>query len=171
MTINLFIYKGSVRYTLVFCNWKCGFNPIFFNKFRFKIGILNLNLSFPILKYVYQNRPKCTKSNWLDRNGLHGLNWTGVDWNEQKWTLMVNQKLDYLQFVHSVIQIQKGCPNTRRSSMCKKVVQHRSTWMTSQHLEILKENLYHKAYNLDHVLLFWSISKILIYHCNFPLNS
>ena len=40
-------------------------------------------------------------------------------------------KLDYLQFVHSVVQIHKGCPNTRRSPKCKKVVQHGNTWTTS----------------------------------------
>ena len=34
--------------------------------------------------------------------------------------LMVNKKLGYLQFVHSVAQVYKGCPNTRRPSKCEK---------------------------------------------------
>ena len=88
----------------------------------------------------------------------------------QREQLMVNQKLDYLQFVHSVVQVQKGCPNTRKSSKCKEVIQHGSTWMTSQHLEIIRVNLCSRAYNSDHVLLFWSMSKILIHRYNFPLS-
>ena len=67
---------------------------------------------------------------------------------------MVNQKLDYLQFVHSVVQVQKGCPNTRKLPKCKKDIQHGGTWTTSQHLEIIRVNLCLRAYNLDHVLVF-----------------
>ena len=67
---------------------------------------------------------------------------------------MVNQKLDYLLFVHSVVQVQKGCPNIRRLSKGKKVIKHGSIWTTSQHLEIIRVNLCSRAYNSDHVPLF-----------------
>ena len=86
--------------------------------------------------------------------------------------LMVNKKtLDYLQFVHRVVQDQKGRPPDilnvqncnrdltyeclrRRLFKCKKLVQHGVTWTTAQHLEIFKVNLYPKVYNSYHVLLF-----------------
>ena len=85
----------------------------------------------------------------------------------QKGLLMVNQKLNHLQFVHSVIQVQKDHSRMRRSSKCKKVVQHGSTWTTSQHLEIIRITLCSRTYDSDFVLLFWSMSKILVYHYNF----
>ena len=91
---------------------------------------------------------------------------------------MVNQKIG-LSFVHRVVQDQEGrSPDVlnvqncnrdltyeclrRRSSKCKKVVQHGVTWTTTQYLEIFRINLYSKAYNSDHVLLFLSGSEILI---------
>ena len=134
---------------------------------------------------------KITKSNQRKDDTWH-INWPLKCWHVSKansytivfWTtlgqrgqLMVNQKLDHLQFVHSVIQVQKGYPNIRRSSSIrrsfegKKVVHHKSTWTTSQHLEIFRMNLCSKFYNTSHVLLFWSISKIFIHRYNFPLSS
>ena len=67
---------------------------------------------------------------------------------------MVNQNWTISSSFHSVVQVQKGCPNTRRSPKCKKVVQCGSTWMTFQHFEIIRVNLCLRAYTTDHGLLF-----------------
>ena len=56
------------------------------------------------------------------------------------------------------IRLSPICPECRsrpeRSSKCKKIVQHGVTWMIAKNLEIFGVNLYPKAYDSDHVLLF-----------------
>ena len=72
----------------------------------------------------------------------------------------------------SHLTIRPWChPRPERSSKCKKVVHHGVTWTTAKHLEIFRINLYPKVYDSDHVLLFWSWSKILIHRSKFPLSS